>query len=83
MPPYAPGFSSMKARAVLRLLQRELGYTITRRNGSHRILKAPDRPTILFSFHDRDEVGAAILRDILVKQVKLSLQEAKEVARRG
>jgi predicted RNA binding protein YcfA (HicA-like mRNA interferase family) len=83
VPPLAPGFSAMRARSVLRLLQREFGYTVVRRSGSHRILKAPDRPRIIFAFHDKDEVGPSLLRDILVKQVGLSLEEAKEVVSRA
>jgi predicted RNA binding protein YcfA (HicA-like mRNA interferase family) len=75
----------MKARRLRSLLARELGYEVVpgRGKGSHRRLEAPGRPGLWFAFHDGDEVGAAIVRTILVRQVGLTLDEAKEVVRRG
>lgn len=84
MPPIAPGFPSLKARRLLRLLVRELGYSeALGRSGSHRILTAPGRPRLVFAFHDGDEIGGAMVRRILVKDVGLSIDEAKEVVRRA
>lgn len=80
----APGFSAMKARRLRTLLERELGYRVVRSpGGSHRRLESPGRPPILFAFHDGDEVGGALVRRILVRQVGLTLDEAKQVVRRG
>jgi predicted RNA binding protein YcfA (HicA-like mRNA interferase family) len=74
----------MKARRFRSLLERELGYTAQAGSGgSHRKLKAEGRPQILFAFHDGDEIGPAMVRDILVKQVRLTREEALEVVRRG
>lgn len=82
----APGFPAMKARRLRSLLARELGYAVVpsrSRGGSHRRLEAPGRPGLWFAFHDRDEVGGAMIRVILVRQVGLTLDEAKEVVQRG
>jgi predicted RNA binding protein YcfA (HicA-like mRNA interferase family) len=74
----------MKARRLRTLLERELGYRARPGGGgSHRKLEAPGRPTLTFAFHDGDEVGGAMVRTILVRQVGLTLDEAKEVAARG
>jgi predicted RNA binding protein YcfA (HicA-like mRNA interferase family) len=84
MSPVAPGFPSMKARRFRRLLERELDYSVTRnKGGSHRILESPNHPRLVFAFHDGDEVGPALIRRILVKDVGLSLERAKEVVSRG
>ncbi len=73
----------MKARRLRTLLERELGYGVVRQAGSHRTMQARGRPNVLFAYHDGDEVGPARVRDILVKQVGLTLAEAKEVVSRG
>lgn len=76
----APGFSAMKARRLRSLLARQLGYQAEAgKGGSHRKLHAPGRPTITFAFHDGDEVGAAMIRSILMRDVGLTLDEAKKV----
>jgi predicted RNA binding protein YcfA (HicA-like mRNA interferase family) len=80
----APGFGAMKARRLRSLLERELGYVAKPgTGGSHRKLEAPGRPQLTFAFHDGDEVGAAMVRTILVRQVGLTLDEAKQVVKRG
>lgn len=82
--PNAPGFAAMKARRMRSLLERELGYTAKPgTGGSHRKLEAEGRPTLIFAFHDGAEVGPALVRSILVKQVGLTLEEAKQVVKRG
>lgn len=60
-----------------------LGYQVTRRDGSHRVLECTERPKIVFAYHDRASLAPGVVRDILVKQVGLSQDEALEVARRG
>lgn len=81
----ADGFRAMKAREFRRLLYRRLGYQDSGKSkgGSHRRLVAPGRPTITFAFHDKAEVSPGLVRSILVNQVGLSLDEAREVVRRG
>ena len=65
-------FPSMKARDLLAVLIREpLNYEIVRQRGSHRRLKAADRPPITFAFHDRVELGPTVVRKILCKDVGL------------
>jgi predicted RNA binding protein YcfA (HicA-like mRNA interferase family) len=72
-----PQFPSMKARALLAVLLREpLGYEIVRQSGSHRVLRAADRPEILFSYHDGATVPPGVVRKILVKIVGLDEDEA-------
>jgi predicted RNA binding protein YcfA (HicA-like mRNA interferase family) len=75
----------MKARKLRSLLERELGYKAIpgRGKGSHRQLESPNRPTLLFAFHDGDTISPARVRSILVKQVGLTLDEAKDVVSRA
>lgn len=73
----------MRAKKLKKALVRQLGYVVERGKGSHFTLKAEGRPTLTFAFHDGVEIGPAMVRDILVKQVGLSLEEAKEVYRRA
>lgn len=64
---------------MLAILEDQLGYRVVRRVGSHRRLAADGRPTLTFAFHDKHEVGPGVVRDILVKQVGLTLEAALEV----
>lgn len=66
---------------MLALLQRELGYGIVRQRGSHRRLEATGRPPLTFAFHDSVSLSPGEVRDILVKQVGLSLEEASRVVK--
>jgi hypothetical protein len=69
---------------MLRLLGRDLGYTLERQEGtSHKKLTADGRPSVTFAFHDGRSLSPIEVRDILVRQVGLSVTEALEVARRG
>jgi predicted RNA binding protein YcfA (HicA-like mRNA interferase family) len=70
-------FPSMKARDLLAVLMREpLNYELARQRGSHRRLKAADRPSITFAFHDRVELGPTVVRKILCKDAGLESDEA-------
>ncbi|HYQ76150.1 type II toxin-antitoxin system HicA family toxin [Cellulomonas sp.] len=71
----------MKARRLRTLLERELGYVTVRSTGSHRTMRAPGWPQLVFAFHDGDTVGGHLVRNVLVKQVGLSDDEAREVVR--
>jgi predicted RNA binding protein YcfA (HicA-like mRNA interferase family) len=54
MIPQVAEFPSMKAKQFLAVLCREpLSYQVARQTGSHRVLRAPGRPQLLFSYHDR------------------------------
>jgi len=66
---------------MLALLQRELGYKIVRQRGSHRRLEAVGRPALTFAFHDTVSLSPGTVRDILVKQVGLSRDEALRVVK--
>lgn len=77
-------FPSMAANGLLRLLQREpLAYRVVRSRGSHRILNAPGRPTILFAFHGSRTVPGWMVRRILTQQVGLTDAEASQLMRGG
>jgi predicted RNA binding protein YcfA (HicA-like mRNA interferase family) len=67
----------MKASELYRLLERELDYEVIRQSGSHRTMKAPGRPTLHLAFHDSQTIPPGLVRKILVKDVGLSVDEAK------
>lgn len=70
-------FPSLKARQLLRVLTNEpLGYRVARQSGSHRRLQAPGRPSITFSFHDRQTIRPATVKRILCQQVGLDEDDA-------
>ena len=69
-----------KAGHVLKkILIKQLGYQRARQSGSHVRLEADGRPAITWAYHKGDTVPPGVLRDILVKQVGLTLDEAKEL----
>jgi predicted RNA binding protein YcfA (HicA-like mRNA interferase family) len=76
-------FPSLKARAMLRTLQSDLGYVVARQRGSHRRLVAEGRPPLTFAFHDDRSLTPVEVRDILVKQVGLTVDEALKVVQGG
>jgi len=69
----------MKARKLRTLLERKLGYQTVRSTGSHRAMRSPGRPNLTFAFHDGDTIGGHLVRNVLVKQVRLTEDEAREV----
>lgn len=73
-------FPSMKARRLLAILMREpLNYRVVRQSGSHRTLRAPGRPRIIFAYHHRVEIKAREVRKILVNDVGLAEHEARDL----
>jgi predicted RNA binding protein YcfA (HicA-like mRNA interferase family) len=66
----------MKAAALLRILERELGYVVDRTGGSHRIMVATGRPRLVFAYHKGQTVPPGVVRKILVKDVGLGESEA-------
>ncbi len=74
-------FPSLKAQKLLRVLLREpLGYEIVSQNGSHRKLESKNGyPNLGFSFHDGVKVPGGAAKKILVKDVRLDENEAREL----
>ncbi|MFI6581673.1 type II toxin-antitoxin system HicA family toxin [Embleya sp. NPDC050493] len=68
-------FPSLKAAQILKILF-GLGYVVARQNGSHRRLKTEGMPPLTFAFHDGESLAPGVVRDILVKQVGLSENDA-------
>ncbi|MEI9938126.1 MAG: type II toxin-antitoxin system HicA family toxin [Pseudomonadota bacterium] len=58
-----PDWPSSKASAVLAALLR-LGWHVARQTGSHKVLVRQGFPNFVFAFHDRDEIGPRILREL-------------------
>lgn len=79
------GFPSMRWPALFRILSRApLNYSVERptgrkRKGSHRKLVAEGRPDLRMAFHDKQELPGSLVREILVKQVGLTEDEALQV----
>lgn len=73
-------FPALRWPALRRVLTRApLNYRITRQVGSHRTLEAEGRPTLHLSFHDNQELPSGLVRKILVQDVGLSEDEAREL----
>ncbi len=74
-------FPSLKSQQLLRVLLREpLGYEVVRQNGSHRKLKSRNGyPTLGFSFHDGVTVPGGAVKKVLVKDVGLDEDKAREL----
>ncbi|MFI6977872.1 type II toxin-antitoxin system HicA family toxin [Embleya sp. NPDC050154] len=53
-----------------------LGYVVVRQNGSHRRFKAEGIFPLTFAFRDGESLAPGVVRDILVKQVGLSKDDA-------
>lgn len=81
------GFPSMRWPQLYRILTRApLNYSIERprnrkRKGSHQKLVADGRPDLRVAFHDQQEIPGGLVREILVVQVGLSEDEARQVIR--
>lgn len=54
---------STKARRVLAALIRQ-GWRIARQRGSHRLLSKPGFKSVSFAFHDSEEIGPDLLREL-------------------
>lgn len=66
MPSRQPQWSSTKAKSVLTALQR-IGWSIKRQKGSHQTLQREGWSDYTFAFHDRIEIGPAMLKKIAEK----------------
>lgn len=75
-----PRYPSLKARKLLAILQREpLNYEIVRVHGSHKTLKSPEYPRVLFAFHDTRTIPPGLVRKILEKDVGLTAAQAADI----
>ncbi len=72
-------FPSMRARAMLTVLQGKLGSS-GRADPIARLV-AEGRPPLTFAFHDSVSLSPGVVRDILIKQVGLSHDEALKVVK--
>lgn len=74
-------FPSLKCQQVLAILRRKpLYYREKRRKGSHRqLVSDAGYPDIGFWCHDKDTLKGSVVREILVKQVGLSEDEARKL----
>jgi predicted RNA binding protein YcfA (HicA-like mRNA interferase family) len=70
-------WKAVKARQLFRALER-LGWRCVRIVGSHRTMARPGWPPITFAFHDRDEVGGAMLAKI-AKKTGLRVDDLQEL----
>lgn len=61
------------------LMGTPLNYRIVRQRGSHRRLEADGRPSLTFSFHDRATIPGGMVRKILVDQIGLSEDDARDL----
>jgi predicted RNA binding protein YcfA (HicA-like mRNA interferase family) len=70
-------FPSVKAKKLLRVLRAApLSYPIVRQKGSHRMMEASNRPTLVFAFHDNQTIRPSTVKDILCNQVGLTEKDA-------
>jgi predicted RNA binding protein YcfA (HicA-like mRNA interferase family) len=75
-----PPFPSMKAKRLLAILMREpLNYRVARQKGSHRMMKAPGRPSFTYAYHDRRELRPHEVREVLLTHVQLEETEALDL----
>jgi predicted RNA binding protein YcfA (HicA-like mRNA interferase family) len=73
-------FPAMKARVLLRILERgPLSYRVVRQTGSHRRMRSPCHPPLTYAFHASDTVPGGVVRKILVRDIGLSEAEAREL----
>jgi predicted RNA binding protein YcfA (HicA-like mRNA interferase family) len=73
-------FPTMKARDLLRILQRKpLSCSIMRTKGSHRTLRTPTGRIFLYAHHDAKELSGHQVRKVLIDNLGLNETEALEV----
>ncbi len=73
-------FPSIKAKRLLAVLERApLGYRVARQSGSHRRMESPTYPPLTFAFHDKATIPSGLVRKILVKDVGLADDQAREL----
>lgn len=74
-PPWVP---SMKGRKLRTILTVHLGYEEVRKVGSHRRLECAGKNALTFAFADSQELAPNQVWKVLIRDVGLTAQEAKE-----
>jgi predicted RNA binding protein YcfA (HicA-like mRNA interferase family) len=70
----------MKTKELIRCLCRSpLYYKIIRQKGSHRTLKSACYPTLTIGYHDSVEVSGRYIKNLLVNEIGLSEDMARQV----
>ncbi|MFD4438097.1 type II toxin-antitoxin system HicA family toxin [Bacillus safensis] len=70
----------MKATKLRQILKKRLGYTmVPGSGGSHTWFKTEGRPDIRWAYHNGRNLAPREVRNVLVQQAGLSIDEAKEV----
>lgn len=73
-------FPSVKAKNLLAILERKpFTYRVVRQSGSHRRMRSPDYPPLTFAFHDNATIPPWTVRKILLHDVGLVEDEAREL----
>lgn len=73
-------FPSLKARDLLAVLRRKLGYEIDRQRGSHRwLISSLGYPPFSLAYHEGATFPPGAVKKILTKDVGLSEQEALDL----
>lgn len=74
-------FPAVKAKRMRKLLEREpLCYREERCSGSHRRFESDNGyPPVGFWAHDKDELKPSVVREILLRQVGLTEEEARKL----
>lgn len=71
---------SIKARALVRILEREpCSCELLRQEGSHRRYRSATGQTFTFSYHDSVTVTGSVVRKILVRDVGLDADVARDL----
>ena len=70
----------LPASKVIKILDK-LGFKITRKKGSHVILKHSDGRVIVVPVHEGEKIGRGLLRKI-IKEANVSKEEFLEIAQK-
>lgn len=76
-------FPSLKATKLRKILEKDLGYRFEpgskKGGGSHCYLVAEGRKRVRWAFHNKVSIAPRSVKAVLVDQVGLTVEEAKEV----
>lgn len=75
-----PKLPRIKARELIKILNK-LGFEEIRQRGSHKFFKHPDGRVTTVPFHQQEELGVGLLRDIL-NQIQISPEEFKKLLKK-
>ncbi|WP_196775527.1 type II toxin-antitoxin system HicA family toxin [Corynebacterium xerosis] len=71
----------MKATKLRGILKKELGYKVVpkRGKGSHTVYESEEYGRLVWGFHNKRNLAPREVRNVLVRQVGLTIEQAKEV----